>query len=234
MDFVYPIENDVPLSDPYSLLTYVPFTGINTQWKKPVEKVVDYISKEIIDSNNCIPVGTKLYHGSLDHNLTFSKDMITFFGIDVIISLWYILELSDMSWSSRKLGKLYEFVVTKPIPVILIKELTSNPKETGRCYREKIACIHPQITLHDKRASMFTTPVPKDLSIEVTFNMKYFKENISLKKTYLVDPSILDRNRYSTFQKFNPVKSIIEENKVGGIRNKKTRRKRRVHVKKTP
>ena len=222
MDFVYPIKNDVPLSDPYSFLTYLPFTGINSQWKKPVEKVVHYISKKIIDSNNCIPVGTKLYHGSLDHNLSFSKDIITFFGIDVIISLWYILELKDNSWwSSPKLGKLYEFVVTKPIPVILIKELTNNPKESRICYRENIACIHPQITFHNK--DDISTP-PKDLCIEVTFNMKYFKENISLKKTYLVDPSILSKNRYKSLQQFNPVKSIVETTDIKGGRRKTLKR----------
>lgn len=225
MDFVYPIKNEVPLSDPYSFLTFIPFTGINSAWKEPVEKVVHYISKEIIDSNNCIPVGTKLYHGSLDHNLSFSKDMITFFGIDVIISLWYILELKDKSWSSPKLGKLYEFVVTKPIPVILIKELTSNPKETKRCYREKIACIHPQISIHDKD-SMFTS-VPNDLCIEVTFNMKYFKDSISLKKTYLVDPSILSENRYKSLEQFNPIKSIVETTNIKGGRRKSLKRPRK-------
>ena len=55
-------------------------------------------------------------------------------------------------------------------------------------------------------------------------NFKYFKENISLKKTYLVDPSILSKNRYKSLQQFNPVKSIVETTDIKGGRRKTLKR----------
>ena len=216
-NFVYPIPFPVPLSNPYD------YPEVPVEWETPITNTLMHIS-ELVE-NNHIPIDTKLYHGSLDHHLDFNRltrDEITFFGIDVVISLWYIFEMQ--LHSHFKLGKLYECVVIKPIPVKIITDLFDNPKENESCISEPIGCIHPQISFHGDGNS----GPPCDLSIELSMNMKYFKDYIKVVKTYVVDPSILYENIDKSFSEFNPIQSIISESTLG----KRISRKRKRHSKK--
>ena len=228
MEFVYPIKTTIPKSNPYGVLSW--FTGVK-DWDNSVGEVVTYISTHVVDSSGSIPIGTKLYHGSLDHDLTFSKDRITFFGIDVVISLWYILELNTKSWGGYKIGKLYEFVVSRPIPVTIINKLKDNPSENRICLQKTTACIHPQVSIHDASSSVFDSS-PKDLCIELTLNMNYYRDHLVLKKTYIVDPAVLDKNKNKPFEEFNPIESIVKTNIIGGNRYKNKTRKKRFRLKK--
>ena len=199
--FQYPLKiKSTPNYNPYSLCCNL----FNYEWQVPVQDNISYIKNKF---TNFITVGTKLYHGSLQHDLNFNdlknKDQITFFGLDVVISLWYILEINTFRNKMRN-GKLYEFVVVKDIPFNLLCELTDNPKDYNIYKKSAISCIHPQIAFHGDTES---SP-PYDLCIELAMNMKYFKDYIKLKQTYIVDPTILDDNKYKN--DFNPVDSIIE------------------------
>jgi hypothetical protein len=94
--FIYPPKlGKLPKSNPHSIFDlsqYIPKSLIPNEWEKPIKITNAYIDT-ILDKNGCIPAGTKLYHGSTKSDLKFTTNKITFFGIDVLISLWYILEM---------------------------------------------------------------------------------------------------------------------------------------------
>jgi hypothetical protein len=159
-----------------------------------------------------IPKGTRLYHGSLDFNLQFTDDRITFFGIDIIISLWYLLELRRYN----KYGVIYEFEVVEDIPVYLLEDITNHPFNwygTGtKCRIKEFACIHPQYAYHGTPDNF------GELSSEITINLSYdlFKhaiKNIIHPKTnkpiiYVVDLDKLEQYRTVgdfTIHQFNPI-----------------------------
>ena len=229
MDFVYPIipNNKLPKSNPHGsgLDFFLPWSWVHKQWDDPITRNINYIQEQFPD--DYLPVGTKLYHGSLEQ-LDFKamkKDRITFFGLDVVISLWYILELSGEEVDT--IGKLYEFIVVEPIPLRLLEPFYSHPKEDIQCRKDPIACIHPQLAYH---GDTDTSP-PYDLCIEITMNMKYFKDYIQLTQTYEVDTMILYTNRRKLFTEFNPVQAITGiysyNTKVGGIRKSYKRKPNR-------
>ena len=203
-EYPYKTKYGLPNYNPYSIYSDIFCSLFNDEWKKPVQDNISYIKNKF---NNYIPIGKKLYHSSLNHELNFTnmknKDRITFFGLDVVISLWYILEMNTFR-SKTCNGKLYEFVVVKNIPFNILHELTDNPKDYDIYKRTGISCIHPQIAFHGNTESK----PPYDLCIELAMNMKYFKDYIKLKQTYIVDPTILDNNKYKN--DFNPIDSIIE------------------------
>lgn len=217
---IYPIisNNELPTINPYDLtLKEMDKYG----WDEPYQENIKYIQKTF--SDNVIPVGTILYHGSNEHNLNFNelkKDRITFFGLDFVISIWYILELQRRyMFTKYKHGMLYEFKVIEPIPIHLIHSLFDHPNYVSICNKEKIACVHPQIGFH---GSSINTYPPFELGIEVTMNMKHFKNHIQLIKTHVVDVNILRENKYFLFNKFDPKKAILETTKIGG--HNKTRK----------
>ena len=221
MEFVYPIipNDDLPTSSPHnSMFSFLPFNWIFSEWIPYLDRNINYIKTKF--PNGYLPVGTKLYHGSLDLDLDFmnlKKNIITFFGLDVVISIWYILEMTSYN-KHLHIGKIYEFNIIKSIPFNLLEELVNHPKENRIC--KENACIHPQLAYHGTTEA----DPPYDLSIEVSMNMKYFKTYIQLTETYLVDTNILYHNRYKLFSEFNPVEAIIDKEpntKKGGKKSSK-------------
>ncbi len=215
---IYPlIPNDnLPKSNPHGLISMLPWYWKSYGWKIPYDLTLNYIEQTYKDG--FIPVGTILYHGSLDSELNFNslkKDRITFFGLDFIISIWYTLEMKR-NYRYLKEGTLYEFKVVEPIPIHIIHDLYDHPREVSICNKEKLACIHPQIAFHGSTESL----PPYDLCIEVGMNMKYFSKNIELIKKHTIDTKILYDNRYKLFSNFDPKESIIETKKIGGKKNK--------------
>jgi hypothetical protein len=215
-DFIYPIKQKIPDSNPHDLITIVNVWKLwenlwENEWAKPIENVNYYISTRILDKNHCIPVGTKLYHGSLKNvdllelRDTSRSEQLTFFGIDIVIALWYILEM-QMNYDELCVGKLYEFEVFTPIPVTLISDLFSNPKDIPHCKKD-VAFIHPQVSFHDAANIC-------DLCIEVGMRLQIFKHNLRLRKKYVVDTRILYMNAHKTFKDFNPVRAITYESEV--------------------
>jgi hypothetical protein len=159
-----------------------------------------------------IPKGTRLYHGSLDFNLQFTDDRITFFGIDIIISLWYLLELRR----DNKYGVIYEFEVVEDIPVYVLENITNHPYNWGgkgaKCRIKEFACIHPQYAYHGTPDNF------GELSSEITINLSYdlfkhsIKEIIHPKTNkpviYVVDLDKLEEYRTAgnfTIHQFNPI-----------------------------
>ena len=213
MNFVYPfVPNDILEDQPVDVCK-------SRKWKWYTAYNVYKLKSQF--PNNIIPVGTKLYHGSMDANgngngngnIKFDQQKLTFFGIDVVISLWILPEQRraqmykelgyDISLSQQDdynknhdKGYLYEFQVVKPIPVHLIEDLCQYPLEVKTC-KEK-PCLHPQIGPD--------SPI-YNLSTELTMGMKNYKD-IQLKKKYEVDVNKLEENQDKLFSKFDPVSAI--------------------------
>ena len=210
MNFVYPfVPNDILEDQPVDVCK-------SRKWKWYTAYNVYKLKSQF--PNNIIPVGTKLYHGSMDGNgngnIKFDQQKLTFFGIDVVISLWILPEQRraqmykelgyDISLSQQDdynknhdKGCLYEFQVVKPISVHLIEDLCQYPLEVKTCKTKP--CLHPQIGPD--------SPI-YNLSTELTMDLKYYKDYIQLKKKYEVDVNKLEENQDKLFSKFDPVSAI--------------------------
>lgn len=242
-DFTYPLRIQLPCSNPHTEFSSNAFGSLELppEWETPIQCVMSYMDKIVITNQHgvFIPVGTKLYHGSLDPSLDFKHlpgDHITFFGIDVVISLWYILELQfNLEPSEFTSGTLYEFIVTHPIPVEIVSNLYEHPTEKDSCMKEPIGCIHPQISFHGDVSS----EPPYDLSIEFTLNLNKhgdygpFKNYIELQNVYNVDTNVLFKNKDKPFSEFNPIAAITSiKNYVTGGTRKRSKRKLKMKTKK--
>ena len=165
-----------------------------------------------------IPAGTLLFHGSLEYPLPFSESdfsTMTFFGLDATISLWYILELLELSILQdkdfKRYGYLYVFRINQSLPISkIIQTIHKNPRATWRCtLTNKSICIGPQVSL---RNSVWESPKESktiyDLSTELTMHYNTYKDSMELISTYLVDPVILANNRDDL--EFDPRDAIVK------------------------
>ena len=157
-----------------------------------------------------IPKGTKLYHGSFIYYQNFDKVQHTYFGIDIIIALWYLHETAP---SNINYGYIYEFDVIKDIPVYILNSIDNHPKNVTICKDKQIACIHPQYAY---RAHPPHTN-EKEMSTELTMNLNQYKIGEYIERTihpktkseiiYLVSIErlldIADKNK--NFSEYNPI-----------------------------
>lgn len=158
----------------YERIVYPPYQTKKEQLKYLKETLLQPFDVPVhvngIDMTHYLPKGTKLYHGSLDFYLTFDPSCITcapnrltFFGIDITISLWYLYELNlkqNMKW-----GVIYEFEVIEDIPVHVLEKVEEHPFDNKECSQKGVACIHPQFAYHG------STDHFGELSMELTMNL---------------------------------------------------------------
>lgn len=192
------------------------------QWHNPVRQIITEMKNKIgksSDNSFFLKKGTLLFHGSTRKNLKFdSKKSITFFGLDIIISLWYILEevymKNDLKKSDARInGYVYVFEVIENIPITkILKILNVNPKDRNSGCEQDLytVCLHPQVAFHGSSVeTIMRSVVPLfDLSCEVTLNYNTFKDYLNLKEIYNVNPVILHEN--ATNPSFNPIDSITD------------------------
>ena len=142
------------------------------EWNALENKVKNFVQQNLMVNGN-LRKGTKLYHSTLNADLDFDKfdkNMKTFFGLDIVISLWYILEMAESNEQKTgdlpQYGYLYEFELTKPLKVDkYIENIGEHPSGVAICEDSLGVCVHPQITFHG--ISRFDQG-PFDLSIEIT------------------------------------------------------------------
>jgi len=221
-DLVYPIQIKTPKTHPHSMIPdffkgtwrrILPWNWFKEpeEWKEAQQQMLDYIQNKIMASDQTIRKGTKLYHGSTMHPLKLTKDQFTFFGLDALISLWYLSEMYDEGKIKENpgIGYLYEFEVVKPIQVtkILEKLTTQHPFGSSECDKPKGVCIHPQIAYH--RSPFSARKGPYDLSVELTLNYKDFKDFIQMNRAFKVNAKELYKN--NEVEDYDPSKAIIEE-----------------------
>jgi hypothetical protein len=171
-----------------------------------------------------VPKGTKLYHSSFIFDQKFNLDRITFFGTDIIISLWYLLEeLLKPHNRNKRFGVIYEFEVTNDIPIYILENINNHPYNTyGKgtvCQSKQIACIHPQYAYHGNTNKF------REMSMEITMNLSnpLFKSSITAsihpitqkEITYVIDMNVLEKmaemGNY-TFHEFNPIQPSKRKN----------------------
>ena len=171
------------------------------------------LRNDILDRKNDgtyeLAVGTRIYHGStrgdLDLTGKHADNRMTFFGLDALISMWYVLEMS-MSEEINN-GYLYTFEVIRPIPVTVLSLTGYHPKNMfSPCHDLATACIRPQLAYH---GTVNNSPV-KDMSVEVTLHMSHFKDYLQLLSVEKVDPKMLYAFRAHRFHEFHPSHAVGE------------------------
>lgn len=175
-------------------------------WGRMMKSIrVKYDTKEKV-----IPVGTTLYRGTLeeDGNYFFSKgNRIVYFGLDYLISLWYVLEawLAYKNYSkipyTKYYGFLHEYEVVEPIAYKYIPERKVHPLDVKVCMEKP--CVHPQQIDHpldselDKIVESGTQAeynrvlrqkkYLRQLGTELTVPYADVKKYVRLKRSFLVD-----------------------------------------------
>lgn len=194
------------------------------QWERPVASIIRYYHKILKKSKDglFLPAGTRLYHGSTRSPFLGGKrgtntDKITFFGLDAVIAIWFILEEILMTndpcrGSAHINGILYEFELKNDIKITeIIPLLITNPSDRSiPCVRIPSAvCLHPQISFHG--VSLPTRKrdiVPLfDLCSEVTLRYSHYHDSMRLVKIHHVDPVVLFDN--ADKPGFDPVHAIV-------------------------
>lgn len=238
--FVYPIKIKTPFINPFKSendwkfwtkrFWKCFFTNCDPiQWEEPIHSMLKYYQSILIEKDGIkyLPKGTKLYHGSTIYPFlgnSPSTNQITFFGLDVIIALWYILEeiyikndnCIHTNKSVQMNGYLYEFVIIQDLPIThIIDKLVINPKDKNISCKKNPndVCLHPQIAFHGiSYQNYYRNVVPLfDLCNEITFRFNKYTNHLQLKNVFLVDPLILHKN--ANKKGFDPTKSIVSQKK---------------------
>ncbi len=175
---------------------------------------IQFVQKTYGYDIKAIPVGSKLYHGSLEYPQVTLPTAFRYFGTDAVISLWYLNEMVDNMEGDPETtpGYLYEFEVTRPIAFKYLKEINSHPVDDLDCKTE--VCVHPQVSFHAPTSGELCFV---DLGTEVTIPASLLPKEILQTTSHLkpvavykVDIGILDDNYKSSIYDFNPVDAIMQ------------------------
>jgi hypothetical protein len=195
------------------------------EWEGPIKEILAWYNKILMqkDGKFYLKKNTKLYHGSITYPFLGGQsnpNRMTFFGLDAIISIWYVLEeylLKNDSKCFRKnqqkvprYGYLYEFELKEDLEITkIIKLLVSNPRNNAICRQKKEAvCLHPQVSFHGVDSYYRTLPNNFDLCNELTLHYDFHKNIIGIpKRIFMIDPIRLYENRKNS--NFNPIHSIV-------------------------
>jgi len=179
------------------------------EFKEGVSDMIKYYKRLLLkkDDKYYLRKGTLLYHGSENYPLNFAKkNMMTFFGLDMEIAVWYIYEMimNQKHYTARIIkskitgeklfernGYLYVFKLKEDIPTEIIEKIYQNPKDTKVCKNKKVTCIHPQVSY---RGDSFNEEVGTKIHTEVTLFMETYKDSLELIRSYLIDGEKLHKN----------------------------------------
>jgi len=176
-------------------------------------KYYDKLLKEV-DGVKYLPKGTILYHGSLDYPFyaesNITKD-ITYMGLDMDISIWYVYELIMKQQfglkSFERYGFLYVFKLIEDLPVThIIDKLYLNPKEVNKCKETSSTCLHPQVSY---RGHSFNHVVGSKLHSELTLVYDSYKDYLEIIRVYIIDGLSLHENHGD--MDYNVRSSILQE-----------------------
>ena len=191
-----------------------------TMWDTLVKKMMSYYDKILIvkGDKKYLPKGTKLYHGDIQYPFipgsksTGNKENMTFFGLDIDIAIWYILELVEVEKFKKdnnfsRFGFLYIFVLQEDLELSkIIDIIRDNPKEIRQCRHKNNVCLHPQVAY---RGRVETAPQVYKLCSEVTLFYQNYSDILLLDKIYIVDPLLLELNKNT--KEWKPRNAIIKK-----------------------
>jgi hypothetical protein len=179
------------------------------EWAILENKIKNFVEKNVITKDGYLKKGLKFYHSTLNSDLNFEefeKHKMTFFGLDIVISLWYIMEMAESQKKYEEIvegknpgelpdyGYLYEFELVKPLKVDkYIESINNHPGSDRDCYLKLGVCVHPQITFHGKNRE---NQGPFDMSIEVTLGHTSLSY-LGLLKRYKV--SVENLNKFKSY-----------------------------------
>ena len=190
----------------------------------------DKLLKEV-DGVKYLPKGTILYQGSLNYPFqpgsvsTGDKNAITFLGLDMDISMWYIYELimnqqynlkslKDKftgSKSFKRYGFVYVFKLLDDLPIThIIDKLHINPKDQKKCKGTDSTCLHPQVSF---RGPDFNYVIGSKLHTELTLNYNSYEDSFEIIRVYIVDGLQLHVNHGYT--DYNVREAILQEYSSG-------------------
>ena len=154
-----------------------------------------------IRSNLHIKKGTYLFHSSLDGNLDYKNFEIMYFGLDIEISLWYVLEMyfKFKTTFTPDEPTLYVFKTNIDIPVYIIKDIKYGPKNIKRC--KLVTCLHPQLAYVDSHGKW----VERELFTEVTLPKRNYDKIELIEKIPILIGELND-NKYN--EDYDPRNSI--------------------------
>ena len=182
-------------------------TKDEAKWCSIVEEQAKYLKDYIKINKGCIPKGTKIYHGSLVSsysvlkdknildNIFYKKNKKTFFGLDSVISIWYILELqyNILKYPEPINGYLYEIELIRDLPIShIIEKLLLDDKFDDIFKDDKNICIKPQIGFHN---NIRIYKGEFDMCVEIILDYHEFKEYLKLINIYEIDAKILIKNK---------------------------------------
>lgn len=207
----------------YNRIVYPPYKTQNEQLRYMKKTLLRQYDEPVringVGIDYYLPKGTKLYHGSLDFYLTFdpscmtcASNRLTFFGLDITISLWYLYELNLRQ--DKQFGVIYEFDVVEDIPVYDLEDIEEqHPFDVKQCSVKGVACIHPQYAYHGQPGDY------GELSMELTMNLSDERLRRSIRRsihpvqeipiTYVVNLKRLEEMaKYGklTVHNFNPIR----------------------------
>ena len=191
-----------------------------TMWDTLVKKMMSHYDKILIvkGDKKYLPKGTKLYHADIQYPFTpgskstDNKDNMTFFGLDIDIAIWYILELVEIEKFKKdnnfsRFGFLYMFVLQEDLELSkIIDIIRDNPKEIRECRHKNNVCLHPQVAF---RGRVETAPQVYKLCSEVTLFYQNYSEILLLDKIYVIDPLLLELHKNN--KDWKPRNAIIKK-----------------------
>jgi hypothetical protein len=138
------------------------------------------VFRRVLDGENRIRAGTRLYHGTGNHDLVFEKGRQTFFGLDPVLAMWYTLEEAEKKESRgevvQECSYVYEYEVVEPIPIDRYVDRIREHAPARGVY------VHPQVALRGYN-NYHALMGPFDPSIEITLMEK---EGIRLVQKYFI------------------------------------------------
>lgn len=146
-----------------------------------------------------LPIGTKLYHGSIQRNFK-EKSPVTYFGLDAPISIWAIAEAYQKSGSTQRCGYLHEFVLTAPMNYKYVASDLGVPLQLDASCA-KVPCVHPQTILHSDDWTLM-----QELGTELT--VPHVPDGVKRVCTYEVDVQALLINRVHDMLHWDPTHAI--------------------------
>lgn len=204
--FVYPpyAPKKFPLFDGY------PDPEKQKEFFKPIEE------KYRPDKNKkmfILPKGTVLYRGTIFNKLYPSKSKHVYFGLDILISIWILLETFLKELTNKRvknIGYIHEFVLNKDIEYYYIDKFIGVPLEHNECLGNT-ACLKPEAIFHGNDSII-------ELGTEITLPINLInKKNLDYKKTYVLDILNLLNIMPRSYVDFDPtlfIRKIINKKNI--------------------
>lgn len=176
-------------------------------------EVINAIDAKYSTTEKILKEGTTLYRGTLFDTLYNPNNTgPVYFGLDILISTWIILEnyygQNESDRANKTHGYIHEFTLRKDLHYEYISDLDCTPTNSPHDKNCNLKpCVHPQVILHTGVGCNDCTEV----GTEITLPLKYVKpcmlEHVN---TYKVDINILIANKDKNYMQFKFNKHLVK------------------------